>query len=418
MNISRINKFNLDKFISWVDQQGGPEILNQPEIQSSFKYSTNIKLKNDVDPGSDEYLDFQLKVYQELSNRDVNQELNEQTEFDVGPHIQANNPYNINDPSNFVFHYIRLGKVIQQANLNRNPKILDMGCGWGLSSEFLATLGAQVTSVDINPNFISLINQRSKFNSFHIHTVLSSFGDFFTTEKYDGILFYECLHHSIYIKKLINKLKYFLKPGGVIMLAGEPIQSMYWDSWGMRLDALSVYCIRKFGWYESGWSEEYIKELFVSNGFSFDMIKHKDPVIGYTVVARLDAKIHHVQGFVNSIEHIGWYSENDFLVSSGKAKITNFSKLFHAEDHKQDDEIIILSIFNFSPDNIECKVKYSDSSRTVVFEPGHNTLELTTTESNQNELVFESSTWKPSDIIENNQDDRVMSFHLYSIELK
>lgn len=36
---------------------------------------------------------------------------------------------------------------------------------------------------------------------------------------------------------------------------------------GLRLDALSVYCIHKFGWFESGWSLGFLKRMIVDAGF-------------------------------------------------------------------------------------------------------------------------------------------------------
>jgi len=415
LDISNITKYNLDEFISWVDNNGGPESLSRPEITSKFKYTTDIELDDSIDPNSEDYLNFQLEVYKELSNRDIDQQLNEQTNFNIGPHITSNNPYNINDPSNFVFHYLRLGHTVKQANMDKNPKLLDMGCGWGLSTEFLGTLGATVTAVDINPDFISLINARSEQNVFDIKTVNSSFTDYFTTEKFDGILFYECLHHAIDIGELINKLKFFLKPGGVIMLAGEPIQSFYWNSWGMRLDALSIYCIRKFGWFESGWSEGFLKQKFVSLGFDFDMAKHDDPLIGYTVVAKHITNIKHIPSIVELIDHTGWFFETDFLVSSGVAKISKIKSLLSKYDDK--NKSVVLSIFNFSSIDIKCELIAGDHTRTLIFKPNHNTLELTNNEIAEDEILFKSDVWCPSELLENSSDNRIMSFHLFAVEI-
>jgi len=65
----------------------------------------------------------------------------------------------------------------------------------------------------------------------------------------------------------------FLKPNGKITFAGEPINS-WWKSWGMRLDFLSVYCIRKFGWFENGWTKEFISECFNRVGFNLTLLPH------------------------------------------------------------------------------------------------------------------------------------------------
>jgi len=64
------------------------------------------------------------------------------------------------------------------------------------------------------------------------------------------------------VVRTLRHLSSFVKDDGCIVFAGEPITSAWWKDWGMRLDPLSVYCMRKYGWFETGWSEDYIKSAF------------------------------------------------------------------------------------------------------------------------------------------------------------
>jgi hypothetical protein len=65
----------------------------------------------------------------------------------------------------------------------------------------------------------------------------------------------------------------FLKPDGKVFFAGEPINELWWKNWGLRLDACSIYCIRKHGWFESGWSEPFLHHMFDRLGWHLTLHK-------------------------------------------------------------------------------------------------------------------------------------------------
>jgi SAM-dependent methyltransferase len=160
-----------------------------------------------------------------------------------------------------------------------------MGCGWGLSSELAAYLGLTVIGVDVNPSFVRLVNERAKRLGHAISAVASTFEDFNAVQPFDIALFYECLHHSVRPWVVICRLAEDLQIGGRLVLAGEPVNDIWWKHWGLRLDALSVYCVRKFGWFESGWSIRFIEEVLYRSGLIPKSHLDNDPEIGYTIVA-------------------------------------------------------------------------------------------------------------------------------------
>jgi hypothetical protein len=45
------------------------------------------------------------------------------------------------------------------------------------------------------------------------------------------------------------------------------MQSVWWKNWGLRLDPESLYVARRYGWFESGWSQKFIRECFRRNGY-------------------------------------------------------------------------------------------------------------------------------------------------------
>lgn len=190
------------------------------------------------------------------------------------------------------------------SNLGPDAHILDMGAGWGLSTENIAYTGAKVTALDINDDFINLIKDRSMRRNLDVDVIQSSFDEFDVNCEFDAIYFYECLHHCVDVEKLLKKCKSKLKPNGKIIFAGEPVTCAWWGQgrWGMRLDAESVYVARKFGWFETGWSEDFIKGSFNRAGLELKLIQG----IG------LD------HGYIGYAEPIESYSDKNLMNSISK----------------------------------------------------------------------------------------------------
>ncbi len=97
--------------------------------------------------------------------------------------------------------------------------------------------------------------------------------------------YYECLHHAVRPWIALRAAYERLKPGGRVILAGEPVND-HWKSWGLRVDNLSVYCIRKFGWFESGWSVPFITGCLQRSGFAIDHCGDEGGTIGWIIVGR------------------------------------------------------------------------------------------------------------------------------------
>src|SRR5438874_7739184 len=102
-------------------------------------------------------------------------------------------------------------------------------------------MGFQVIGVVVNPLFVELVNRRAKRLGYDISAKCSTFDDYELDRKFDLIFFYECLHHAVRPWVLLDKLARNLTEIGRVALAGEPINDFWWKSWGMRLDAMSVY---------------------------------------------------------------------------------------------------------------------------------------------------------------------------------
>jgi 2-polyprenyl-3-methyl-5-hydroxy-6-metoxy-1,4-benzoquinol methylase len=271
MGVGNIEVSDLDDFIIKCDKFGGVEHPNAAEYISDFSLKFKTYVDKNLDPFSNEYYQSQIDLYQEISGRSLNQQDGEQAPVNVSVNSEAVNPYNSSDINFISKHSRTVLAALYMANLPRGAKVLDMGSGWGLSSELIAFCGASVTCVDINPLFIELNRQRAKRLNLPIVAKLYEFDVYIDEQKYDLIFFYESLHHAIKPWETIKHISKLLNASGKIAFAAEPVNDIFWPNWGLRLDPLSVYCIRKFGWFESGWSESFIIRAFKHAGMDLTL---------------------------------------------------------------------------------------------------------------------------------------------------
>ncbi len=285
----------LDHYVAETDRLGGPGSPGCQALWADFTYDFACEVDQNLDPFSEAYVAQQVRLYEEIAGHRYEADRDEHTPLDVERHAQAVNPYDHPDPAGLAVHLQRLSRAFRYAKSHRNEVLLDMGCGWGLSSEIAAYLGLTVIAVDINPSFVRLVNERAKRGSRAISAVQSTFDDFKPDQPVDLAMFYECLHHAIRPWMVTSRIANSLKVGGRLILAGEPINDFWWKNWGIRLDPASIYCIRKFGWFESGWSIRFIEQTLHRSGLLPRIHNDNDPEIGYVIVAEKQP-VHEVPG--------------------------------------------------------------------------------------------------------------------------
>jgi len=253
---------DLDDFVTEVDKLGGPRSDRAMAAFPVINLAYNTKIDVNLDPFSDAYFLQQIRLHTEISGKVFNQSINELGEDIDKNLIYAHNPSNNPNIGGMAGHLRAVANAIVIANLPNSANILDLGVGSGYTSEFMAFCGGKVDAIDINPKQIDLINTRAERLSLPITAKVGNFDKIEADRKYDLIFFYESLHHAARPWLLIDDISKLLRPNGKIAFAGEPINSWWWPNWGLRLDLEALYMMRKYGWLESGWSEQFIRNCF------------------------------------------------------------------------------------------------------------------------------------------------------------
>lgn len=97
-----------------------------------------------------------------------------------------------------------------------NPKglrVLDLGCGGGLSSAAFARLGAQVVGVDMCPQALAWARSQTD-PSWDITYIQADVGLWTPKQTFDVVLAMEMLEHSPDPFAVIHRLSSWLEPGG------------------------------------------------------------------------------------------------------------------------------------------------------------------------------------------------------------
>ncbi len=127
--------------------------------------------------------------------------------FDVNPH----------SPQNF----INLGMLFFL--LPPPPgRVLECGCGTGWLTYFLARKGYDCVGTDVSAEAIALARANPYFlQTGKVNFLVSDYERMDFRNEFDGVIFYDALHHAIDEQLAIQKAYDALKPGGV-MIAIEP----------------------------------------------------------------------------------------------------------------------------------------------------------------------------------------------------
>ncbi|MGE5141122.1 MAG: class I SAM-dependent methyltransferase [Rudaea sp.] len=153
-----------------------------------------------------------------------------------------------------------LAGIIQLLDLPEGAQVLDVGCGTGWTSVYLARQGYRVIGFDLAPDMIDIARRRAEFE--HVDDRcdfrVADSEDFDLGCTVDAVLVYETLHHVSDERAVLSNCFRHLKPGGRLVL-GEP-------GWmhGLR----ERHVTRQFGVTERGFLTRTLMSAVRQAGFT------------------------------------------------------------------------------------------------------------------------------------------------------
>lgn len=133
--------------------------------------------------------------------------------------------------------------VIELGKINKNSKVLDIGCGVGGTAFYIAKkTGAQVIGININPSHVKLANEISKAKklSKSVRFIEMDFMKMtFTDNSFDVVYCVESAGYSYPKNVFLKEIYRVLKPNGIaIFMDGYPTRNPMNKQEVKRLDAI------------------------------------------------------------------------------------------------------------------------------------------------------------------------------------
>ena len=231
-----------------------------------------------LDPDSSAFRKQQMRLWSEITGRlEYQAEVNEDTP-EIASLEAFRSPafYATGDAREAGMHLLAMGHLLLRSGVTAGCSVLEYGAGFGQNALAFARLGAKVDTVDIGEGFCSAVrHQAERFDvALTPHRQHFGFNPAGEDFAYDLVLFYEAFHHCLNFKRVIPQLRRLLKPGGRVLMAGEPISRSPepWlpYPWGIRLDWSNVAVMRHRGWMELGFREDYLVRQFADAGMSWN----------------------------------------------------------------------------------------------------------------------------------------------------
>jgi SAM-dependent methyltransferase len=217
------------------------------------------------DPFSQAYADWVWGLYHQVSGRSEYSIANEASPFDLEAAIAAPYPYSTGSTTVVGEELVARGFIISTLGLVPPARLVEFGSGWGNLTNDLTQMGFEVTAVEVEERFCALTERRSRQPD-RLRVVHGGMLEFEADGVFDAAIFYESFHHCADHMAMLRRLTGIVRPGGRVLWAGEPVQPLGYP-WGLRLDGLSLWSTRTYGWLELGFDERYFAEALARTGW-------------------------------------------------------------------------------------------------------------------------------------------------------
>jgi SAM-dependent methyltransferase len=159
--------------------------------------------------------------------------------------------------------------VIELLQLGLRAEVLDVGCGPGWFSEFLARCGYSVTGIDISPDMVEIARERveslgevgqgieakAEFHALPVREMPWS-------SRFEAAILYDTMHHFDNELETLKVIRRTLVPGGQLFIHEGVLPPK-----GSPGEQTLIEEMKRYGTLESPFDPEYLEEVVVRAGF-------------------------------------------------------------------------------------------------------------------------------------------------------
>jgi 2-polyprenyl-3-methyl-5-hydroxy-6-metoxy-1,4-benzoquinol methylase len=152
-----------------------------------------------------------------------------------------------------------VAEALRRLAIPRGAPVLDLGCGPGWTSLFLAESGYEVTAVDLVPANVELTAQRAARWGATVSAEVADMDELDLGRRFRFALIHDALHHSTRHRQVLVRVAEHLEPGGWLLL-GE-------TTWLHRHSPGAHRQTRQTGWVERGFKARALRADLRDAGF-------------------------------------------------------------------------------------------------------------------------------------------------------
>ncbi len=217
------------------------------------------------DPFSAQYTRWAFELYARISGRSSYSVAHESSPFDFDAALRRPYPYATGSSVVVGDDLVARGSIVRALGLTAPARVVELGPGWGNLTADLVATGHEVTAVDVDEGFCRLIAERVP-GAHVVCADMLSFAAWHEGDRYDAAIFFESFHHCAQHVELLELLHGVIRRDGVVVFGAEPVDVLAYP-WGPRLDGLSLWSSRRYGWLELGFDERYFLAMLRRTGW-------------------------------------------------------------------------------------------------------------------------------------------------------
>lgn len=235
--------------------------------------------------------------------------------------------------------------------------------------------------------------------------------DFTTNVKYDAAVFFECFHHCANHLQLLKNLQNLITDEGLIAFAAEPVTDFPFP-WGLRLDGMSIWSIRKFGWLENGFDTSYFMRTLLMLGWTPKRYRSDASPLADVIIAKKSNMFYQPSEITLPPDECRTWASKEtdpdlkLRFTGAKSTITCASNI--------DAKFTEFCITNYAPFDININITAGSSMRSVCIpkSSSQGLYKIPIQEWN-GKITIASKTWQPSKVFRSG-DTRELGVAIHS----